>query len=176
LLERLGIPFEARWPDVDEDAVKAAWNGTPVELVRHLARAKAQSVAEPDAVVIGSDQMAVLDGEILGKPGSTEAAVEQLSTLSGRTHELLTAVAVLTAGKLQQHLDTTRLTVRSLSREEIVRYVAADMPTDCAGSYKLESRGIALFESIESSDQTAIVGLPLIALTTILRNLGFRIP
>jgi septum formation protein len=176
LLERLGIPFEIRPPDVDEGSVKSTWKGSPLGLVRHLARAKAESVAERGAVVIGSDQIAVLDGRILGKPGTAAAAVEQLALLSGRSHDLLTATAIASAGKLVEDINVTRLTMRPLSAAEIERYVAADMPTDCAGSYKLESRGITLFEAIESDDHTAIVGLPLIALTTILRNLGYRVP
>jgi septum formation protein len=176
LLERLGIPFEIRRPDVDEESIKSTWKGSPAGLVRHLARAKAESVAERGAVVIGSDQIAVLDGRILGKPGSAGAAITQLTLLSGRTHELITATAIASAGKVDEDANVTRLTMRSLAPAEIERYVAADMPTDCAGSYKLESRGIALFEAIESADHTAIVGLPLIALTTALRNLGFRVP
>lgn len=176
LLERLGLPFECRRPGVDEDAEKSRWSYTPTGLVTHLARAKALSVAEPRATVIGSDQMVVLGTRILGKPGSLAGAMAQLSDLSGKTHELLTAVSVVQKGRVLQHLDAARLTMRSLNPEEIERYVHADQPIDCAGSYKLESRGIALFESIESADQSAIVGLPLIGLTTILRNLGFPIP
>jgi septum formation protein len=176
LLERLGVPFEIRPPDVDESSIKSTWKGSPLGLVRHLARAKAESVAERGAVVIGSDQIAVLDGRILGKPGSAAAAVEQLMLLSGRSHDLITAIAIASAGKIEEEVNVTRLTMRPLSAAEIERYVAADMPTDCAGSYKLESRGITLFEAIESDDHTAIVGLPLIALTSILRNLGYRVP
>jgi len=176
LLERLGLPFESRRPDVDEDAEKSRWTDTPAGLVVHLSRAKALSVAERDATVIGSDQMVVLGDRILGKPGHLGGAASQLSALSGKSHELLTAVAVVHEGRVYQHLDTTRLTMRSLNLEEIERYVHADEPIDCAGSYKLESRGIGLFEKIESEDQSAIVGMPLIALTTILRNLGFPIP
>lgn len=176
LLERLGLPFECRAPDVDEDDIKSRWIRTPAELVTHLARAKARSIDAPNATVIGSDQMVVLGSQILGKPCDPAVAVAQLTTLSGRTHDLLTAFAVAQNGRIYEHLDVTRLTMRALERDEITRYVQADEPTDCAGSYKLESRGIALFESIESSDQTAIIGLPLIALTSILRNLGFPVP
>ena len=116
------------------------------------------------------------DGRILGKPGSVDEAEAQLASLSGRTHELITAMAVAHGGGIIEHTDVTTLVMRGVSPEEIRRYVAADRPLDCAGSYKLESLGIALFESISSADQTAIVGLPLIALTTILRDLGFAVP
>ena len=177
LLERLGLPFHSIDPGVDEASFHSP-RFDPRALAESLALAKARAVAdrEPGSVVIGGDQVVSLDGKILGKPGTVEAAVEQLLKLSGRSHELLTAVAVVGGSNITTWVDITRLTVRSLTRIECERYVLADLPTDCAGSYKLESRGIVLFESIESADHTAIVGLPLIALTTHLRSLGFAIP
>jgi septum formation protein len=177
LLERLGVPFRCVAPSVDEDALKDP-GLAPRDLARHLARAKAASVAAgaPGAVVIGSDQLVALDGRIHGKPGSVEAAVAQLLALAGRPHELVTALAVTHEGRWWEHTDVTTLWMRPITRAEAERYVAADRPTDCAGSYKLEERGITLFERIESNDHTAITGLPLIALTTMLRALGFAIP
>ena len=177
LLERLGVPFVAVAPLVDEDDYKM--HGLdPRVLAETLAREKALNVAARfrDAVVIGSDQVAVLDGLALGKPGSIDNAISQLQAMSGRAHDLVTAIAVIYDGGLIACTNVTRLVMRPLTSDEIRRYVETDLPLDCAGSYKLESRGIALFQSIESDDHTAIVGMPLIALTTILRNVGFAVP
>ena len=102
--------------------------------------------------------------------------MNQLRAMSGKSHELITSIAVWNGGRLIAHTDVTTLTMRRLTRGEVERYVEADSPLDCAGSYKLEARGIALFERIDSSDHSAVTGLPLIALTTILRGLGYPIP
>jgi septum formation protein len=126
--------------------------------------------------LIGCDQLVTFEGRIFGKPGSSEGALEQLSALAGRSHELITALAVWHGGRIFPHTDVTTLRMRRLDRAGMERYVAADRPIDCAGSYRLEARGITLFESIDSEDHSAITGLPLIALTTILRRLGFVIP
>ena len=158
----------------------ARWAGrTPRNLAEELARAKAISVAElePDAVVIGGDQLVSFDGEILGKPGMTEErAISQLLAMAGRSHELITAIHLIHDRKSYAHTDVAILHVRPLTLDEIRRYVEADLPLDCSGSYRLEARGIALFERIESDDHSAIVGVPLIALTSILRTIGFEIP
>ncbi|MEW4567853.1 Maf family protein [Tautonia sp. JC769] len=179
LLERLGLPFRCRAPGVDEDQFKAV-GLPPRELADRLAIAKADAVArlEPDprSIVIGSDQLVAFEGRVLGKPGSVERAVEQLLSLAGREHELITAMAVIQGTNVVQHTDVARLRLRPLSRAEIERYILADRPIDCAGSYKLEARGVALFDRIVSDDHSAITGLPLIALTTILRDLGVSIP
>jgi 7-methyl-GTP pyrophosphatase len=178
-VERLGLPFRSIAPPVDEDALKAEWGTiTPRELAERLAMAKAEGVArsEPDAVVIGGDQLVAFEGSILGKPGTIEQAVAQLSAMTGRSHDLITALAVIHGGRLYARADVTRMTLRPLTLEEIRRYVEADRPLDCAGSYKLEARGITLFERIESEDHSAIIGVPMIALTTILREVGFAIP
>ncbi len=177
LLERLRLPFRCLAPGVDEEPFKNS-GAAPASIATYLARLKAESLSgfDPDAVIIGSDQVAELDGEVLGKPGSVENAVAQLERLAGREHRLITAIAIWHRFRCQLHVDTTTLVMRRLNREEIERYVALDRPFDCAGSYKIESLGISLFEAIESSDQTAIVGLPLIAVTTMLRQLGFRLP
>ena len=177
LLERLGVAFAVEAPEVDEEEWKARGFDSR-GLAEALAQAKALAVAvrHPEAIVIGSDQVAALDGEALGKPDSEAGAIAQLSFLAGRSHHLFTAIVVTRRGHLVAHTDVTTLVMRPLNQEEIRRYVSADRPMDCAGSYKLEKRGISLFERIETADQSAIVGLPLIALTTILRGFGFAIP
>lgn len=177
LLGRLAFPFDRIAPDVDE----ASWQGkgqAPLALAEFLAKMKAESVARKhaEAIVIGSDQTVEFDGESLNKPGSTAAAIRQLEALSGREHTLITAVAIMRGEKIWTHTDTTRMVMRTLSRDEIERYVALDQPIDCAGSYKIESLGIALFERIEAADHTAITGLPLLWVSQTLRELGVRIP
>jgi septum formation protein len=177
LLERLGVPFRWRAPLCDEEFLKAE-EIDPRSLAERLAYAKAVSlrVAEPDATIIGCDQVVSFQGQVFGKPGSTEGAIEQLSAMAGRAHELITALVVVEGERSFSHTDVTRLHMRRLAHGAIERYVAADQPLDCAGAYKLESRGIALFEKIESADHTAVTGLPLIALVTMLRDLGYEIP
>jgi septum formation protein len=180
LLERLGIPFEAAAPDFDEEAEKArAGDLAPEALVRRLALGKARSLAgrHPDAVIIGSDQAALLDGECLGKPGTEEAAVRQLLRLAGRVHRLLTAVAVLDAasGRALEHLDVHEVVLRPLDEATVRRYVARERPLDCAGAYKVEGPGIALFERISGDDATAVIGLPLIRTARMLEALGVAV-
>lgn len=179
LLRRLGISFTCIAPEVDEDAWKQ--HGLPPQkLAEVLANVKSddvlQRIARNNAIVIGSDQVCALDEQVLDKPGSHDAAVDQLLRLSGREHQLITAVSLRHGMQTRLHTDITRLQMRVLTRKEIERYVAADEPWDCAGSYKLEERGICLFERIESSDHSAITGLPLIALTTLLRECGIAVP
>jgi 7-methyl-GTP pyrophosphatase len=179
LLERLGVPFRSRSPECDESALTRERAGRDARnLAEELAFAKASSVAsiEPGATVIGCDQLVSFQGRIFGKPMSGERAIEQLEMMSGQTHELITAMVVIQASRVIHHTDTTTLRMRALTRAAIERYVLADRPLDCAGSYKLESRAITLFDQIETRDHTAITGLPLIALVTILRDLGFQIP
>ena len=179
LVERLGVPFRCLDPGVDEGALKTRLTGaTPQALAESLALAKAIAVIErfPEAVVIGGDQVVALGDQILGKPGSVAGAVAQLEALAGRSHELITAMVVIGGKRMIQRTEVATLHFRKLSRAAIKRYVAADRPTDCAGSYKLEARGIALFERIEAADHSAITGLPLIGLTSILLDFGFAIP
>lgn len=182
LLARVGLPFRASPPLCDEEALKAELRRhgpvAPEELAAHLARAKAESLraTEPLATILGSDQVAALGAEVLDKPGTVARAVEQLEALAGRTHVLVTAVTIVHPGGSLAHVDITRLTMRPLERAQIERYVEADMPLDCAGSYKLEQRGVTLFERIESADHSAITGLPLIALTSMLASLGYPVP
>lgn len=178
LLARLRVPFDVLGPDVDEEALQRS-GAEPSSIALRLAVAKAASVAakRSDAFVIGSDQVVDLDSEILGKPGDEVRAREQLARLQGRTHRLVTAIALRAPdGTLRTHVDVHRMTLRSLGAAEIERYVAAEQPLDCCGAYKIESLGIALFERIEGDDFTAIPGLPLIALGRLLRESGFEVP
>lgn len=177
LLERLRLPFTSVSPGVDEAAVKQRLRAAEA-VVQELARQKALAVVahHRDALVIGSDQCVCLDGDILDKPGSAPAAIAQLQRLQGRAHELLTAVAIAHRGGVVEFLDRTRLRMRPLTAAEIERYVAAEQPLDCAGSYKIEGLGVALFDRIECEDQTAIVGLPLLRLCAELRKLGAPLP
>ena len=178
LLARLGIEFTSEAPGVDEDVVKNDSRLLPQQVAELLAEQKARAVANcfPKAVVIGSDQLAQLGTAILGKPETEAGACAQLKRLAGHTHELVTAVCVIHPGGVERHTDMAKLTMRHLDDAAIARYVAADRPLDCAGSYKLESSGIALFERIGCDDHTAIVGLPLIWLAGVLSRVGYRIP
>lgn len=179
LLDRLGVPFRCVAPLCDESALREEMSGAgPRELAEALAYRKATSLvfAGIGGTIIGCDQLVSFEGRVFGKPGSAGRAVEQLEAMSGRTHELITAMVVTRGDQMFRHADITRLRMRTLSREAIERYVEADLPTDCAGSYKLELRGIALFDRIESEDHTAITGLPMIALVSILQDLGYPIP
>jgi septum formation protein len=177
LLGRFGIPFDCCSPDIDETARASE---APVELVARLASEKAHSVSQANrrAVVIGSDQVAVFNGKIIGKPGNLKVAREQLSSFSGQVVEFLTAVSVQCPDKgfEELHVDTTRVGFRVLQAEEIERYLAAEQPFDCAGAFKAESLGIVLFERISSEDPTALIGLPLIRTAAILRRAGLQLP
>ncbi len=177
LLERLGIPFECVAPGVDEAAARGA-ETSPIAIARTLARAKAAAVAKdrPKDVVIGSDQVCALGEEVLGKPGSKAAAIEQLGKLQGHEHLLITAVAVQRGGEVEDFVEVTTLRMRKLQKAEITRYVELDEPLDCAGSYKFERAGIALFDRVEGEDHTAIQGLPLLKLAAALRRLGVPVP
>jgi septum formation protein len=173
LLERLRLPFEVQAPQVDETALPGE---APAAQALRLARAKAAAVAaqRPDAVVIGSDQVADLDGKALGKPGTHERAVAQLRLMSGRQVVFQTAVAVVRAGTGFERAMLAPVTVRfrTLADDEIEHYLRLDRPYDCAGSAKCETVGIALLDTIDSDDPTALVGLPLIRTCSLLREAG----
>jgi septum formation protein len=177
LLERLRVPFRCVTPDVDETALSAGLH-EPELIARTLAKAKALAVARscPEAIVIGSDQVCALDERVFGKPGDAEGAVKQLLALQGREHRLITAVAVAHRGQVERFTEVAALHMRALDEGEVQRYVAAERPLDCAGSYRIESLGIALFESIHCHDHTAIVGLPLLRLCAVLRGFGVAVP
>ena len=177
LLERIGVPFDDVAPAIDESHQAGE---SPLELSERLARTKARAVAErfPEAIVIGSDQLAVRGNEILGKPGTESRCVQQLIDSSGRRLRFLTAVHVTggRSGLSETHIDETVVVFRTLAKAEITRYVAREQPLDCAGGFKAESLGIALFERIESNDPTALTGLPLIWLCGALRRAGLEVP
>lgn len=175
LLTRLRLPFTCVRPHTDETALPAE---APVALAERLAQAKAAAVAQqhPESWVLGSDQVAELDGRPIGKPGDEAGAISQLRTMSGRAVAFRTGVCLIGGGRQWQAMDTTTVRFRHLSDAEIERYVAAENPCDCAGSFKAESLGISLFESVESQDPTALVGLPLIATARLLREAGFAVP
>jgi len=177
LLDRLGLPFRCRAPRCDEEAAKGQKPDART-LAEQLALAKAASLLadEPDVAIIGCDQLVAFQGRIFGKPGTVAHAVEQLSEMAGQSHELYTALVVVHRERVIRHINVTSLRMRNLSRPAIERYIAADQPLDCAGSYKLESRGIVLFDRIQTDDHTAITGLPLVSLVSILRDLGYEIP
>jgi septum formation protein len=176
LLARLRLAFDVAGPETDEAPLPGE---APAALARRLAAAKAAAVARShgDAWVLGSDQVAELEGAALGKPGGREAALAQLGAMSGRRVAFRTAVCLAHAdGRRLDALDTTVVRFRALAGDEIARYVDAEQPFDCAGSFKSEGLGIVLFESIESRDPTALVGLPLIATARLLREAGFALP
>jgi len=177
LLTRLALPFDVAAPDVDETPGQ---NEIPRELALRLALAKARAVAalHPDAVVIGSDQVADLAGQPLGKPGTHERATLQLQQMRGQTVVFQTAVAVVcqATGFEQVELAPVQVRFRELSNAEIERYLRAEQPYDCAGSAKSEGLGIALLDAIDSDDPTALIGLPLIRTCRMLRAAGLVLP
>lgn len=177
LMERLGIEFSVRSADIDETRLAGE---SAADMVRRLGRGKAEAVAESlsAGLVIGSDQCAVRDDEILGKPGDEETAVQQLLAASGKEVIFLTSICVADASShvRLEDMDETRVRFRELDETEIRRYVEREMPLDCAGSFKAEGLGITLFEAIDNRDPTALTGLPLIALSRILREFGATLP
>lgn len=175
LLQRLRLPFEVCAPEVDETPSPGE---APAALAMRLALAKARAVAasRPDAIVIGADQVADLNGESIGKPGTHARAVEQLTRLSGQTAIFQTALSVIrtSTGYERTLLAPVQVRFRTLSGEEIEHYLRLEKPYDCAGSAKCETLGIALLESIESDDPTALIGLPLIRTAALLREAGLN--
>ena len=177
LLQRLGLVFETLSPQVDE----AALQGEPAEtMVKRLSEAKARAGAKqyPNALIIGSDQVAVCDGDVLGKPGNHENARRQLARLAGHRVSFLTGLCLYDAST-----DTTRLdlvpyhvTFRDLTDQQIERYLRAEQPYNCAGSFKSEGLGISLFESMQGEDPNALIGLPLIRLVSWLNEAGIAVP
>lgn len=177
LLARLGLPFVVAAPNVDEAPLA---DESPRTTALRLAQTKARAVARlyPEGLIIGSDQVAVLDGGPIGKPGHYAAALEQLLAISGRSVEFHTALCLYhsKSGTYEVAEVPTHVHFRSYSATQARRYLETEPAFDCAGSAKIESLGIALVERVESSDPTAIIGLPLIALVTMLRNSGIEVP
>lgn len=182
LLQRLRLPFEVAHPQADGTAVDETPQPreSPRELAIRLARAKAQAIAgqqADDAWVLGSDQVADLGGQALGKPGGREQAIAQLRSMSGRVVRFHTALCLAHAdGRAFAGIDLTEVEFLPLTEDAIARYVDAEQPFDCAGSFKSEGLGIALFARIDNCDPTALVGLPLIATCELLRRAGFDLP
>ena len=177
LLARLRLPFDYAAPDVDESA-RPGEDGAA--LIRRLAQAKAQALASryPGHLIIGSDQVAVLDGQLIGKPGSFERAREQLRAASGRSVSFLTGLCLHNARSGRSQVDCVPFTVhfRELDDARIERYLRAEQPYDCAGSFKCEALGISLFRRTEGDDITSLVGLPLIRLVDMLAAENVQVP
>ena len=177
LLERLSIPFEVASPNIDESPLTGE---QPDATAERLAAEKARAVAAdwPNALIIGSDQVAHLGSQIFGKPGTEARAIAQLQQMSGQTVMFHTALALLNtqSGHLQVEGIPTRVRFRTLSNAEIQRYVVKERPLDCAGSAKSEGLGISLLEALSGDDPTALIGLPLIALSRMLRAEGVELP
>ena len=173
----MSIPFELARPDTDETPLPGE---PPATTAERLAAEKARAVAAawPDALIIGSDQVAYLGDQIFGKPGTESRAVAQLQQMSGQTVVFHTALALLNTrtGHLQTEGIPTRVRFRTLTEAEIRRYVAKEQPLDCAGSAKSEGLGISLLEALSGDDPTALIGLPLIALSRMLRAEGLELP
>lgn len=174
LLEARGIPFIAAAPTCDEDALKdPKLDGTA--LTQLLAKAKAESLKSQfsDAYILGSDQVLEFGSKIFGKPKTKDRALEQLYTLQGQTHQLVTSLHLTGPHQSWTHTEIVSLTMHPWSEEELKRYIDADLPLDCAGSYKLEKKGILLFREIQANDYESIIGLPLLKLFSILKEEGF---
>lgn len=176
-MRRFDIPFSCQSPEIDESAQN---DESPLDLVKRLAYQKAQIISRknPQAIVVGSDQLAVFEGRVIGKPGNFDSAQRQLAAFSGRVVEFLTAVSVQRCQNVfaEIHVDITRVSFRTLRHEEIVRYLEKEKPFDCVGAFKAESMGIVLFDKILSEDPTALIGLPLIRTAEILRRAGLQLP
>jgi MAF protein len=177
LLQRLGLPFSTASPDIDESEKPGE---SPSELVQRLAREKAQAVAAdyPNALVIGSDQVACLNNTIMGKPGARDNAIHQLREASGHCVTFYTGLCLLNTatGEAQVVCEPFKVHFRELNQETIERYLDAEEPYNCAGSFKSEGLGIALFEKMEGDDPNALIGLPLIRLVSMLRQEGVQVP
>ena len=175
-LETLGIPFTSCNPSIDETPKSGE---SPGYLSLRLANEKATSIAakNPEALVIGTDQVAACKGQIIGKPGSTNEAIKQLSFLQNKDAHFFTSVALFSNGlKPKSKCAHSYVRFRKLSKAQIKRYVAIDQPIDCAGSFKSEKLGISLLKKMNGDDPTALIGLPLIRLCKMLRNQGVNIP
>lgn len=175
LLARLGVPFTRLAPNLDETPLRGE---SPANTAQRLALAKAQAIAatHPGQWVLGSDQVASSDGRALGKPGTRAKALEQLQSFSGKSLTFYTAVALVNGDRTFTGLDTTITRFRNLDVAEIERYLDAEPAYDCAGAFKCEGLGISLFSAIETRDPTALIGLPLITVRTLLAQAAFFVP
>jgi septum formation protein len=176
LLDQRGIKFSAIAPICDEDALTDS-NLDARQLTQKLAKSKAESLQPqfPNAYIIGSDQVLEFDGQIFGKPKTKERALAQLSALQSHTHNLVTSLAVLSPQRIWIHTEVVKLSMHPWSTAALQKYIDADLPLDCAGSYKLEKRGLLLFNKIQADDYESIIGLPLLKLFSILKDEGFEL-
>ncbi|MGJ8662654.1 MAG: Maf family protein [Marinicella sp.] len=176
LLARLGHEFTQITPDIDETQQHGE---SAQDLVKRLAEQKARAISAQNttSLVIGSDQVCTFDNQVCGKPHTKSNAFKQLRSFSSNSVEFYTALCVLTPdGKCFQHTDVTEVKFRSLSDEEIMRYIDKELPLDCAGAFKVESLGLSLFSAVGSTDPSALMGLPLIKLAEFLRLSGYQVP
>lgn len=177
LLSRLKLAFDWADPNIDESTLPGE---SAMVLSQRLSRQKAQAVdgEDGDPLIIGSDQVAACDNRLLGKPGSADAAREQLAFCSGKHMVFFTSIALWRPAHqlLREEMESVEVSMRTLTSREIDAYIAADKPIDCAGSFKVESLGISLFKSITTRDPTALEGLPLITLSAMLRDAGYPVP
>ncbi|GAA5314836.1 MAG: nucleoside triphosphate pyrophosphatase [Candidatus Pelagadaptatus aseana] len=176
-LERLHTPFTTAAPDIDEEPLKAQ-GLDPITLSKQLSLLKARAISaqHPDAIVIGGDQVASFNQGILSKPKTKDKACEQLSALSGNSHQLITSLAIIAKGEEYVHTCIAKMKMRALSPQQISRYIDIDEPLHSCGSYRLEALGISLFENIECEDYTSIIGIPLMWTARKLTDLGIAIP
>lgn len=176
LLSQILDQFECVNSQIDEAILKNQIKD-PVELSVKLSQEKAIKVQDrhKDSIIIGSDQVCYFNNQILGKPKTQSNAERMLNEMQGSSHQLITSYAIYKDSKIITHTNITTLTMRTLTPQQVLDYIKQDSPLDCAGSYKLEQKGIALFEKVETCDHTAIIGLPLIQLTTDLIKLGAKI-
>jgi septum formation protein len=175
-LKTLGIAFTAEKPLIDEEKEKDT-SLSPKDLALKLSFLKAQSLAKPNQITIGGDQLVSFENQILGKPGSIEKAIQQITKMQNQTHELITALTIFDGPEnFKQVLNITKMKLKKLTPEQIKKYIELDNPIDCAGSYKIEKHGVQIIEAIETSDFTAIQGLPLLELSQVLTQMGIAIP
>jgi septum formation protein len=170
-LENLGLKFKVHAAKIDERSLEKQFSQAE-EVCKELSRAKVQVVQKvfPEDLIIGSDQLVDLNGEILGKPGSVEAAADQLFKMSGKTHRLLTGLCMMHRDQVYEHVDITEIKIKELTHQQCLNYAKLDQPIDCAGAYKIEKAGPLVIESIKSQDFTSIQGLPLISVVQALKQ------
>ncbi|EQC49324.1 septum formation protein Maf [Bacteriovorax sp. BSW11_IV] len=175
-LTTLGVEFECYSPDIDEDAVKEM-GLTPLEVSKHLSKEKALAVKKkyPTDIIISGDQVLEFEGEIFNKPLTNEKAMETLSRLQGKSHQLITSICIIKGEEIFEHTVIAKMKMRELTKSQIENYVLKDEPLWSCGAYKLETLGIALFEEIECKDHSSIIGLPLLSVASTLMKLGVNI-
>ncbi len=177
LLENFGLKILPKKPNVDEEKLKQSGPKDTVELTRHLALEKARSLAPefPSALILGGDQIVEFDGRHLGKPGNKEKAIEQLKSMSGKSHRVITSVCGVFGTHAETYSDVTTVKLKPFNSALVEKYIALDTPFDCAGAYKMEKAGLSLVERIETKDPSAIQGFPLLGLMHVLSEFNISI-